>query len=84
MKNIISNYLHEFGSRTRKNIPTVEEAKKQGLKHYSNVFGDAINHVNCRSWWYDEYENMFRCDELLEGGRDIVMEDITRESHGII
>jgi hypothetical protein len=51
-----------------------------GLTHDTNVFGDGINHQNCRSWWYDKYNNMYRCDELLKGGRDVVMEQIKKEN----
>lgn len=61
----LSNMFHFLGTLLRKNIPTVEEAQRRGLKHDSNVYGDAINHQNCRSWWTDKYGNFYRCDQLF-------------------
>lgn len=83
MKKRFKRVIHFFGSFTRKNISTVEQAHKMGLIHDTNVFGDGINHNNCRSWWHDEYGNNFRCDSILVGGRDEVMAQIHKENPGL-
>ena len=64
MKKLTSNIVHFLGCFTRKNIPTVEQAVKMELKHDKNVFGDEINRLDCRSLWYDKYDNLYRCDQL--------------------
>jgi len=45
-------------------IKTCEEAIKKGLKFDENVYGDSINIFNCRSFWYDEFDYRYRCEEL--------------------
>jgi len=50
--------------RSWKLIESVERAEKMGLKFHKNVYGDEINYVNCRSIWYDEYRNVYRCKTL--------------------
>lgn len=69
----------KFWFRSFKAIPTVVQAQEMNLTHYTNIFGDGINHLNCRSLWYDEYGNQYKCDELLDGGRDIVMDNLIKE-----
>jgi len=52
-------FYHRF-----KIIKYCDEAKKRGLHHSHNVYGDEINRYNCRSFWYDEYNFLYRCNEL--------------------
>jgi len=47
-------------------IKSCDDAIKRGLKFGENVYGDAINTWNCRSFWYDEYNYRYRCAELYE------------------
>lgn len=65
--------------RSLKKIPTIEKAKEMKLTHYTNVHGDGINRMNCRSLWTDEFGNEYRCSQLFEGGKDIVMEQFKQE-----
>jgi hypothetical protein len=46
--NIIKWYKRVF------RILTIEECKELGLVHSHNIYGDSINHLNCRSIWKDE------------------------------
>ena len=57
----------------------VEEAQKSGLKHYTNIYGDAINHFGCRSLWEDQYGYCYGCEELLNGGVDLAMEQVKNQ-----
>jgi len=52
-------FYHRF-----KVIKNCKEAEEKGLKFDHNVHGDAINRYNCRSFWYDEFDFMYRCGEL--------------------
>ena len=45
-------------------IDSCIEAESRGLKFHNNVYGDVINHFNCRSLYNDEYGFMYRCSEL--------------------
>ena len=36
-----------------------------GLRFRENVYGDRINHLNCRSIWTDENNNIYYCKELV-------------------
>mgnify|MGYP001426107824 CR=1 FL=1 len=45
-------------------IKTCKEATEKGLIFDENVYGDAINAWNCRSFWYDKYNLRYRCAEL--------------------
>lgn len=74
LRKTLSNIGHFFSSFFRKNIRSTEAAKKMDLIHYTNVHGDGINIMNCRSLWTDKYDNLYRCDELYDGGRDLVFE----------
>lgn len=40
-----------------------EKALQKGLTFESNVYGDAINRFNCRSFWCDD-NFRYRCSEL--------------------
>ena len=65
MKKII-RYITFFTYYIFHIIDTCEEAKRRGLMFDNNVFGDEINHCNCRSFWYDEYNLRYRCSELYK------------------
>lgn len=41
-----------------------QRAKELGLKWYRNVFGDEINHINCRSIWTDKQGRIYRVSHL--------------------
>lgn len=41
-----------------------QRAKEIGLKWYRNVFGDEINHLNCRSIWIDKKGRKYRVSHL--------------------
>lgn len=63
-----------------KKIPTVKKAQEMGLNHDTNIYGDGIIMTGyCRSFWKDKYGNTYGCEELLEGGRDFVMEEIKKQ-----
>jgi len=46
-------------------VITKEKAKELGLVFHRNVFGDEINHINCRSLWEDSYNRLYRVEELV-------------------
>lgn len=37
-----------------------QRAKELGLTHCRNVYGDEINHINCRSIWFDDENRQYR------------------------
>ena len=41
-----------------------KEAEELGLKWQRNVFGDEINHLNCRSIWMDKKGNHYCVENL--------------------
>ena len=41
-----------------------QRAKELGLKWYRNVYGDEINHINCRSLWIDKKGRSYRVSHL--------------------
>jgi hypothetical protein len=41
-----------------------EKALEMGLTHYHNIYGDAINHLNCRSIWLDSEGRKYRVERL--------------------
>ena len=45
-------------------ISTVEECGRRKLIFVTNVYGDSINRMNCRSLWSDQYGITYRCSEL--------------------
>ena len=53
------NWLKSFAV-----IPTIEECGRRKLTFLSNVYGDSINRLNCRSLWIDRYGITYRCAEL--------------------
>ena len=42
----------------------IEEARKRGFKFYRNIYGDEINHINCRSLWVDQKTRTWRVEQL--------------------
>lgn len=60
-------------------IPTTKQAIEMRLKHETNIYGDGINMTGCRSFWNDEYGRRFGCEQLLDGGKDVVMDEIKRK-----
>lgn len=45
-------------------IPTSKDALELGLTHSMDMFGDAINLMNCRSLWIDSKSRVYRVAEL--------------------
>lgn len=41
-----------------------DQAEKLGLTWYQNIYGDAINYFNCRSFWKDDRGRCYRVSEL--------------------
>lgn len=41
-----------------------QRAKELGLRHWRNVYGDEINHLNCRSIWVDDKSRQYRVSHL--------------------
>lgn len=41
-----------------------KKAKELGLRHWRNVYGDEINHINCRSIWFDDKSRQYRVSHL--------------------
>jgi len=41
-----------------------EKAEEWGLTHFENIYGDAINHLNCRSIWKDNKGRSYRVEQL--------------------
>lgn len=41
-------------------VISIKEAEELGLVFSSNVFGDKINTLNCRSLWFDHRGRMYR------------------------
>ncbi len=48
-------------------IETTDQAKEMGLKYVMNIYGDAINHYDCRSFWSNEFGHIYRCKQPLYG-----------------
>ncbi len=62
-KRIINFFTYNFYYKF-KLIQSCKKAKEMGLKLENNVYGDAINIINCRSIWRDNFGNFYRCEEL--------------------
>ena len=45
-------------------VITIDQAKDLGLKWERNVYGDEINHINCRSIWTDWRGRKYRVKYL--------------------
>jgi hypothetical protein len=50
--------------RSMRKVKTAKKAEDMGLTWVVNIYGDRINHLDCRSIWVDEYDNAYRCDQL--------------------
>ena len=42
-----------------------DQAIEWGLTHSYNIYGDEINHINCRSIWLDSKRRVYRVEELV-------------------
>ncbi len=47
-------------------LETINDCRKINLKWVTNIHGDMINILDCRSIWSDEYGYYYRCSELLK------------------
>lgn len=47
-------------------VITYQKAIELDLEFYRNVFGDEINHINCRSLWVDNKGRFYRVYELYQ------------------
>lgn len=43
----------------------ISETEKYNLKFQQNIYGDSINHLNCRSIWIDEKGRQYRVHQLV-------------------
>lgn len=59
-KRLMLWFKKEFG------ILTLEECKELNLEFSHNIYGDNINHLNCRSIWRNEKGKSYRCESLEE------------------
>lgn len=62
-KDAVSTSAYLWWIRTFKVISN-QTAKELGLRHWRNVYGDEINHLNCRSIWFDEKKRQYRVSHL--------------------
>lgn len=46
-------------------VISIKQANEWNLIHVRNVFGDAINHYNCRSIWKDSKGRLYRVKQLF-------------------
>lgn len=46
-------------------VLTIEQAQQKGLVFKCNIYGDAINHLNCRSIWTDENGKEYKVSSLF-------------------
>lgn len=61
MKNTYSLYL--WWVRNFQVISN-KKATELKLKHFRNIYGDEINHINCRSIWIDNKKRQYRVSHL--------------------
>lgn len=47
-------------------VISLEQAVKYNLNFYRNVYGDEINHINCRSIWIDKNYRPYRVKSLYK------------------
>jgi hypothetical protein len=59
MKKLRLWFKKEFG------VLTMDECIKLGLEFCHNIYGDEINHINCRSIWRDKKGKSYRCESLV-------------------
>ena len=53
-------FKKEFG------VLTIDECKNLQLTFCHNIYGDSINHLNCRSIWCNSKGKSYRCHSLCE------------------
>ncbi len=46
-------------------VITKQQVEEWGLTHVRNVYGDEVNHINCRSIWMDLKGRTYRAAFLL-------------------
>lgn len=46
-------------------VISIKQAKELGLEFWTNVHGDGINLLNCRSLWSDSKNRTYRVQELV-------------------
>ncbi len=61
----MTNYIKSFFSSLFFKIDTCHDAIYKDLLFIRNVYGDEINHRNCRSIWEDKYGFQYRCNRLM-------------------
>ena len=47
-------------------VISIKQANEWGLIHIFNIYGDSVNHLNCRSIWTDLKAREYRVTELFE------------------
>ena len=60
---IVISRLYMWWIRNFKVISN-QKAKELGLRHWRGVYGDEINHQNCRSLWFDNNQRIYRVSHL--------------------
>ena len=62
-----------------------EQAIDWGLIHFRNIYGDEINHMNCRSIWCDDKDRFYRVKHIMlnETNYDEVMNQYQKEKEDI-
>ena len=46
-------------------VISISEAKKYKLKFLTNIYGDSISKLNCRSIWVDDLGRNYKVKELM-------------------
>lgn len=64
--NIIKLFLFKIKNKYRQIFVCIgiKEARHRGFTFVRNVFGDEINHIECRSIWQDKKLRIWRVKEL--------------------
>lgn len=59
--------LFEFERWMIRNFSVIDisETEKYKLTFQQNIYGDSINHLNCRSIWIDEKGRQYRVHQLV-------------------
>ena len=60
IRNIFLWFKKKFG------VLTIDECKNLQLTFCHNIYGDSINHFNCRSIWRNNKGKSYRCQSLYE------------------
>jgi hypothetical protein len=59
-------------------IISLDDAKEMNLEFVTNIYGDRINVLNCRSIWVDNKQNPYRCGELYMEDEEVVNNFVTQ------